>query len=300
MSGGERRRVALAAQLVRTWTCSSSTSRPTTSTSRASRGWPSTCGPAPAHSSSSPTTAGSSTRSARPPGRSSTAACTPTRAATRRTCSPAPSGRGSPTVTEERRHNLARKELAWLRRGPPARTSKPRYRIEAAEALIADVPPPRDSVALKGFAARRLGKTVYDVEDVDYAVPTDDGAHAVRRPHLARRAGRPDRHRRRERVGQDHAAAGAGRARRSPTPGTVVVGPDRAVGYLSQDVAELPPRAAGARGRAGGRPRSRGSATRRSRRRRWPSGSGSPRTASGRRSATCPVASAGGCSCCGC
>ena len=51
-------------------------------------------------------------------------------------------------AAEARRRNLARKELAWLRRGPPARTSKPRYRIEAAEALIADVPPPRDAVEL--------------------------------------------------------------------------------------------------------------------------------------------------------
>src|SRR4051794_6003560 len=47
-------------------------------------------------------------------------------------------------ATESRRANLARKELAWLRRGPPARTSKPRFRIEAANALIEDVPPPRD------------------------------------------------------------------------------------------------------------------------------------------------------------
>src|SRR3954453_15379796 len=73
-------------------------------------------------------------------------------------------------VTEERRLNLVRKELAWLRRGPPARTSKPRFRIEAAQALIADEPPPRESMALKGFAARRLGRTFYDVEDVDYAI----------------------------------------------------------------------------------------------------------------------------------
>ena len=51
-------------------------------------------------------------------------------------------------AAEARRQNLARKELAWLRRGPPARTSKPRYRIEAAEALIADVPPPRNAVEL--------------------------------------------------------------------------------------------------------------------------------------------------------
>src|ERR1044071_2129931 len=67
---------------------------------------------------------------------------------------------------EEKRRNRARKELAWLRRGPPARTSKPRYRIEAAEALISDVPPPRDSVELLAFAKRRLGRTVLELEDV--------------------------------------------------------------------------------------------------------------------------------------
>jgi ATP-binding cassette subfamily F protein uup len=79
---------------------------------------------------------------------------------------------------EARRRNLARKELAWLRRGPPARTSKPRYRIESAEALIADVPPPRDSVALASFAARRLGKVVIELEDADLTTP--DGRELVR------------------------------------------------------------------------------------------------------------------------
>ena len=68
-------------------------------------------------------------------------------------------------AAEARRRNLARKELAWLRRGPPARTSKPRYRIEAAEALIADVPAPRDAVELLGFATNRLGRTVLELED---------------------------------------------------------------------------------------------------------------------------------------
>jgi ABC transport system ATP-binding/permease protein len=70
------------------------------------------------------------------------------------------------TVAEQRRRNLACKELAWLRRGPPARSSKPRYRIEAAEALIADVPPPRDTVELYAFARRRLGRTVLELEGV--------------------------------------------------------------------------------------------------------------------------------------
>jgi ATP-binding cassette subfamily F protein uup len=68
-------------------------------------------------------------------------------------------------VTAERRDNLLRKELAWLRRGAPARTSKPKFRIEAASALIADEPPPRDEVALTSFATRRLGKDVIDLLD---------------------------------------------------------------------------------------------------------------------------------------
>ncbi|SKG95574.1 Putative ABC transporter, ATP-binding protein [Mycobacteroides abscessus subsp. bolletii] len=77
-------------------------------------------------------------------------------------------------AAEARRRNLARKELAWLRRGPPARTSKPRYRIEAAEALIADVPAPRDSVALTAFARRRLGRVVIELEDATVATPAGD------------------------------------------------------------------------------------------------------------------------------
>jgi ATP-binding cassette subfamily F protein uup len=73
-------------------------------------------------------------------------------------------------AAEARRQNLARKELAWLRRGAPARTSKPRFRIEAAEALIADVPPPRNAVELLGFATNRLGRTVLELEDATAVV----------------------------------------------------------------------------------------------------------------------------------
>jgi len=71
--------------------------------------------------------------------------------------------------SEERRQNLLRKELAWLRRGAPARTSKPKFRIDAANVLIADEPPPRDRLALEKFATARLGKQVYDIEDVTLA-----------------------------------------------------------------------------------------------------------------------------------
>ena len=66
--------------------------------------------------------------------------------------------------TEARRQNLLRKEIAWLRRGPPARTSKPKFRIDAANALIADVPPARDTVTLAKLATARLGKQVYDLD----------------------------------------------------------------------------------------------------------------------------------------
>ena len=66
---------------------------------------------------------------------------------------------------EARRQNLARKELAWLRRGAPARTSKPKFRIDAANELIADVPEIRDRVSLQSLAVARLGKDVVDILD---------------------------------------------------------------------------------------------------------------------------------------
>ena len=69
-------------------------------------------------------------------------------------------------ASEARRQNLLRKELAWLRRGPPARTSKPKFRIDAATALIADEPEPRDVTRLQALAQKRLGRSVYDVVDV--------------------------------------------------------------------------------------------------------------------------------------
>lgn len=69
-------------------------------------------------------------------------------------------------ATEAKRQNLMRKELAWLRRGAPARTSKPKFRIDAANQLIEDVPPVRDSIQLQRLAVARLGKNVVDLEDV--------------------------------------------------------------------------------------------------------------------------------------
>ena len=70
---------------------------------------------------------------------------------------------------EDRRQQLLRKELAWLRRGPPARTSKPKFRIEAANALIEDEPEVRDRAELLRFAAARLGDRVLDAVDVSVA-----------------------------------------------------------------------------------------------------------------------------------
>ncbi len=104
-------------------------------------------------------------------------------------------------ATEARRQNVLRKEIAWLRRGPPARTSKPKFRIEAANALIADVPPPRDSVALARLATARLGKQVYHLTEITLTAgrrraserrPTRDvrpnRPHGWRRPNQGRPA----------------------------------------------------------------------------------------------------------------
>ncbi|MHA3021229.1 ABC-F family ATP-binding cassette domain-containing protein [Mycobacterium sp. BMJ-28] len=80
---------------------------------------------------------------------------------------------------EERRQNLARKELAWLRRGAPARTSKPKFRIDAANALIADVPEIRDKVALQSLAVTRLGKQVVDLLDASVSYDDREILHGV-------------------------------------------------------------------------------------------------------------------------
>ncbi|MDD7815195.1 ABC-F family ATP-binding cassette domain-containing protein [Mycobacterium sp. CSUR Q5927] len=80
-------------------------------------------------------------------------------------------------ASEAKRQNVLRKELAWLRRGAPARTSKPKFRIEAANALIADVPPLRDEVELMKLATARLGKDVIDLLDVSVSF---DGREVLR------------------------------------------------------------------------------------------------------------------------
>jgi ATP-binding cassette subfamily F protein uup len=80
---------------------------------------------------------------------------------------------------EAKRQNLARKELAWLRRGAPARTSKPKFHIDAANALIADVPEIRDKVSLQSLAVARLGKDVVDLLDVSAGYDGTEVLHDV-------------------------------------------------------------------------------------------------------------------------
>ena len=73
-------------------------------------------------------------------------------------------------VEQTRRNNLIKKELAWLRRGAPARTTKPKFRVDAANHLISAEPPPRDSVELLNFAQNRLGKRVFELHDLTLGI----------------------------------------------------------------------------------------------------------------------------------
>ncbi|MFK0044951.1 ABC-F family ATP-binding cassette domain-containing protein [Streptomyces sp. NPDC090741] len=144
---------------------------------------------------------------------------------------------------ESKRQNLMRKELAWLRRGAPARTSKPRYRIEAANELIADVPPPRDKSELMRFANARLGKTVFDLENVSV-----QAGPKVLLKHLTWHLGPGDRI---GLVGVNgagktsllRALAEAARTQGDvqPAAGSVNVGKTVKLAYLSQEVGELDP-----------------------------------------------------------
>ena len=91
-------------------------------------------------------------------------------------------------ASESKRQNLMRKELAWLRRGAPARTSKPKFRIDAANVLIENEPPVRDSVSLAQMAMQRLGKDVVDLENVSvsYPLPEESEARLERRREVLR------------------------------------------------------------------------------------------------------------------
>jgi len=138
-----------------------------------------------------------------------------------------------------RRKNLLRKELAWLRRGAPARTSKPKFRIDAATTLIADEPPPRDRLELQRFSVSRLGKDVFDLQHVDLAVGSDE-TRRVLLQDLSWSIGPGDR------IGLI-GVNGAGKTsllrlltgEREPDAGRVKRGRTLALGELSQNVTEL-------------------------------------------------------------
>jgi ATP-binding cassette subfamily F protein uup len=144
------------------------------------------------------------------------------------------------SASEARRQNLLRKELAWLRRGPPARTSKPKFRIDAAEALIADVPQPRSTVELRALSAKRLGRSVYDVEDMSLSVG-ESGSRRQLFDDVTWHVGPGDR------IGII-GVNGSGKTHLlrllagelDPDAGKVVIGQTVRVGYLSQNVTELP------------------------------------------------------------
>ncbi|HMG62414.1 MAG TPA: ATP-binding cassette domain-containing protein, partial [Streptosporangiaceae bacterium] len=156
-------------------------------------------------------------------------------------------------AADQRRRNLLSKELAWLRRGPPARTSKPKFRIEAATALIADEPAPRDKVELTSLAAARLGKTVFDLKDV--SVTVDGPAPGEERrllDHVTWQLGPGDR------VGvvgvngsgkttllrlmaKINGPADGDSGRSLHTSGTVVRGSTVKLGYLTQEAAPVDP-----------------------------------------------------------
>ena len=146
-------------------------------------------------------------------------------------------------VTEERRRNMARKELAWLSRGAQARSTKPKFRVEAARELIADVPPVRDELELKRLAVSRLGKQVIDVVDVDAGYAGE--GEAASRPVLSDVTwliGAGDRY---GLLGEN----GAGKStllkviqgKIAPARGRVKIGATVKFGVLSQQLDELAP-----------------------------------------------------------
>ena len=139
-------------------------------------------------------------------------------------------------ASEARRQNLMRKELAWLGRGAPARTAKPKFRIDAALELIGNEPPPRNPIELSQLATQRLGKDVVDLENVSYQTP--DGKEIFK--DITLRLGPGDR------IGLV-GSNGAGKTtllklitgQLQPTSGKIKTGKTVKFATLSQDVQEL-------------------------------------------------------------
>lgn len=135
-------------------------------------------------------------------------------------------------ASEERRQNILRKELAWLSRGAQARSSKPKFRIEAARALVADVPPMRNPLELKRLAVSRLGKQVFELKQATVAY---DGRVVL--DHLDWLIGPGDRY---GILGEN----GAGKTtllrlldgKLAPTSGRVKIGKSVKLGILSQHI----------------------------------------------------------------
>ena len=210
-------------------------------------------------------------------------------------------------AAERRRRNLARKELAWLQRGARARTTKAKFRVEAANVIIASEPPPRDSVELTRLATARLGKTVIELEDVSVSVGAS-GRERVLLDQVTWRLGPGDR------VGIVGVNGSGKTSLLTVLAGELVPGP-AGPGCMRTE------RSSGARPCGWPTcPRSSPSSTRTSgSARRWrrygcgsgwatvssprdscSSGSASPRNGSGPGWATCPAASGGGSRCSGC
>src|ERR1700722_10667921 len=150
----------------------------------------------------------------------------------------------SEEATERRRRNLARKELAWLQRGARARSTKAKFRVDAANALIAAEPPARDTVELTRLATARLGKTVLELADVSVSVPAPGGPRPLLE-HVTWQLGPGDR-------GGVTGVNGSGKTSLlnllagTPGPGlesegTIVRGKTVRLAHLSQELAGLDP-----------------------------------------------------------